>query len=262
MSKMGSAVNSPSPGISAWKENSRCTLDGCKTKTIFKTERSYNNHLNNIHLKPLLCSVPRCSYKKPFRNRSDLNRHKATRHSNERPYECPYPTCESETKRFARKDKWLHHIRETQHLNDAFCPYAHCSSMTEFTSRKEISKHFNKVHSVYGVDERPRTYFCSLGACAETIDEHWGEDQLKTHLEACHGLPKNRFLIWSLNGGTERTVYCVSDELQWHDCTICGPQKSSSSLAKNDPVLATLPGLGVFSGWADYRRFIDSASSL
>jgi len=133
--------------------------------------------------------------------------------------------------------------------------------MTEFTSREEISKHFNDCHSRYDGENLTTPYSCSLGACAETIDEHWNEKQLKTHLEACHGLPKNIICIM-VNGGKKYTVHSVSDTLQWHDCTICGPQNSASFLAKNDPVLATLSGLRVFKDWADYCRFRDSASSL
>ncbi|KAM3066627.1 hypothetical protein ACMFMF_010133 [Clarireedia jacksonii] len=245
---------------------SRCTWEGCKTKTTFKTSKSYQHHLNNIHLKPLLCSVPRCSHKKPFRNRSDLQRHIDTIHSTNRPYVCPYPTCESETKRFARKDKWLQHIRETQHLNDAICPYHHCVSVAEFTSRKEISAHFSKYHSNYADDGYLASYSCSLGACAEMIDEHWSKILLINHLVNCHGIPSLGYWVAEVNGGGNKTVYSVSEKIQWHACTVCDPQNSASLLARNDPMLAALPGLRVFEDFdvveVAYPRRRGNASSL
>lgn len=131
-----------------WSISANCGWRGCKSKAAFKDYRSHKSHLKNIHTHPLLCTVPKCRYKKPFRNQDDLSRHGSTAHSSLRPYNCPFSDCPEEIKTFARKDKWLKHIRETPHKGDKFCLYYHCIESLGLYSPgfQTLSKHFAKLH--------------------------------------------------------------------------------------------------------------------
>lgn len=211
---------------------SRCVWPDCSSKATFKTLSAYKHHLNNIHVKPLICPITRCSYKKPFRNQDDLDRHSATIHSDVKKYECPYESCESETKFFARKDKWLKHIHETLHENDAFCPYYHCvlgeaSTSRGFRDRKQISKHFDHKHALNG-DE---SYECALDLCANaTYPSRWSKLNLREHLYYDHGLgyPFDVKFDWKFVYNMEDkdrvlTTKHLPDPTPkgYHDCKVC-----------------------------------------
>jgi hypothetical protein len=216
--------------LTDWIAGSKCTWRGCPSKAVFKTSKAYNHHLKNIHTQPLICPEPRCSYKKPFRNEDDLNRHKLTAHLKQHRFECPYESCESEPKTFARKDKWLQHIRETEHENDALCPYHHCRSTQsatskQFVTRKEISKHFGG-HSTHA-ESRESGYQCGLGSCGNNLlPESWSRNGLRDHLGTHHGI-KYFSAIWNLQDSGTRVfmVDHLRHENSWHDCTLCAPQE-------------------------------------
>ena len=232
--------------IAAWRRDSLCVWPGCKSKAIFKCSRSYSSHLMNIHTKPLLCTVPSCKHKKPFRNLDDLRRHKSTAHSSLRPYVCPFANCPEVIKSFARKDKWLKHIRETPHEGDGICPYYHCTSQmtlnsTNFQTREEISKHFAKLHS----GDESTQYICRVGACALHLQlEHWTIEGLADHLKTCHEITSNigLGLRWhdhaAYQAQQEGTVRVLRDKhlqasyfsYKWHDCTICAQPQPQQGL--------------------------------
>jgi hypothetical protein len=204
---------------------SKCVWAGCQSNAVIKSSKQYLWHLKNIHTEPLLCPMPNCSYKKPFRNDGDLGRHINTVHSSQRKYECPYDSCNAETSNFARRDKWLKHIRETQHFQDAFCPFHHCQlefgvDSKGFTSRQAISVHFSKYHA----ERRSDRYHCGLGSCGLNPHcDHWTKVQLAVHLKLIHGL---RF-VWSgmYNMGNDKVFQAKhvnpADMGTWRDCRFC-----------------------------------------
>jgi hypothetical protein len=224
-----------------WTSHSKCVWQGCKSKAIFKTSKLYGEHLKHIHSHPLLCTSPRCSYKKPFRNQADLNRHNQTAHRKEKKWECPYDSCGAETRTFARKDKWLKHIRETQHENDAFCPFFHCSLQQQktlklFANRKEISMHFASQHA----GDPDSRYECALGSCGGDLKpDFWTIEGLFTHASKEHDI-----YIWPnlakniLEGehvfGNQHLRYYVKkyqkyqSEHIFHDCKLCGEDQPAN----------------------------------
>jgi hypothetical protein len=223
-----------------WTSGSKCTWQGCKSKAVFQSISQMKQHLTNIHSDPLMCTQPRCPYRKPFKNQHDLARHTSTKHSVERKWECPYDTCSSEIRTFVRKDKWLKHIREVQHENDAFCPFYHCSRIAahsgkEFESRKEIGNHFSETHA--GKDDG--AFECALGSC-EQISSHdrWNIWGLQNHLDQEHNL-NLWFELESIMKGTDgifrlqhiRPYYLN----RWVDCKICATQTDSPVNATGPP---------------------------
>jgi hypothetical protein len=216
--------------LAHWTPGSKCTWQGCKSKAAFKALSLFKHHLLNIHTNPLLCTQPRCSYKKPFKNKHELERHNSTQHSVERRWECPYDSCPSESRTFARKDKWLQHIRETQHENDAFCPFYHCShkaaqSSKSFESRKEIGKHFSNYHAGRAVDG----YGCGLGSCENSgRRDRWDLFGFQKHLSGQHNISFGWFDLETYFKATDhifRLWHIPSWNLnKWVDCKICTSQ--------------------------------------
>jgi hypothetical protein len=196
-----------------WAPPSSCAWQGCKSKATFRRISSYESHLGNIHTRPLLCTAPKCKHKTPFRNEGDLNRHRSTARSSQRPYSCPFENCQEQIKTFARKDKWLKHIRETPHDGDQFCPYPHCviqkrDDSTAFQTREGISWHLGRYHSSY----ESETILCALGTCAlKTQSEHWTVDGIAKHLEKHHGITANATRISSMQQALHhwRTLFVV-----------------------------------------------------
>jgi hypothetical protein len=225
-----------------WSLGSNCLWNDCTSKATFNTQAKLQQHLKNIHIQPLICPEPRCTYKKPFRNRGDLNRHKTTAHSRLRLYSCPFNTWEADVKTFARKDKWLQHIRETEHDGDVLCPYPHCAENdgVGFSSRKGISSHFRLRHSNYYIEDNymGSQFQCALGFCAlELVSEHWDYTDLQNHLRSHHGVDSNEcerayeraelkdcirilrpeHMIQQSNGPPSSW----GPKIAWHECTIC-----------------------------------------
>lgn len=221
-----------------WSPNSKCTWEGCLSKALFAKLTKYNHHLMNIHTEPLICSSRGCSYKKPFRNQNDLDRHWITAHAaSTQVFECPYKSCEQPNRTFVRKDKWLQHIREVRHLDDAFCPYFHCSLVRDgvsggFNDRKAISRHFSNVHDAF----QGKGMQCGLASCGkEDRGDFWAERGLESHLDLQHGIRCQWKAIKHMREALRR-VFLVEDladssvdwydksQTEWHDCSICSPQ--------------------------------------
>jgi hypothetical protein len=218
-----------SDALAHWTLGSKCTWQGCKSKAVFKALSLFKHHLLNIHTNPLLCTQPRCSYKKPFKNKHELERHNSTQHSVERRWECPYDSCPSESRTFARKDKWLKHIRETQHENDAFCPFYHCSliaarSGKSFESRKEIGEHFSDYHAGRAVDG----YGCGLGSCENSgRRDRWDLFGLWEHLCEQHNIYHSTIDLENelTTDHIYRLQHVPSRNLnKWVHCKICASQ--------------------------------------
>lgn len=213
-----------------WVAPAGCVWQGCKSKATFKYARSYEDHLKNIHTSPLVCTAPKCTHKRPFRNKADLSRHRSTAHSGLRPYICPYDNCPEEVNTFARRDKWLKHIRETPHEGDQFCPYLHCQFRNRadpagFQTREGIAKHFKLAHSVYESDP----YICALGSCVFNAQaEHWTASEFSSHLTGFHGPLSSGISSYYMrnkarlegNARVLRAEY-LDSSFTWHDCFIC-----------------------------------------
>jgi hypothetical protein len=135
-----------------WEEEQpcRCPWSGnCKSKAIFKSRRILQNHLDNVHITPLVCTVSGCPYRKPFRSNYDLKRHMLTAHSSENSSQfllCPYPKCDRDPKTFVRKDKWLIHIATCHEGTE--CPINHCKAgrIHDISTHEDLMKHIREEH--------------------------------------------------------------------------------------------------------------------
>ena len=195
-------------------------------------------HLKNIHTEPLLCDQPGCLCKKPFRNMTDLNRHKSTKHDAEPKWECPYSSCSSELCIFTRKDKWLKHIQDTHHENDGYCPLPHCILRAIKLerlpgTRKDVCEHIAYKHVGRNVNE----YVCSLGSCGKTrYLDRWTSGGLWSHLMDQHNI--YRLSQSKLEELLEPTNHVLTFEHisrypaifeKWVDCNICASQLQATA---------------------------------
>jgi len=238
-----------------WIPGTRCLWEGCTSKATFSNLAKFKAHLKNIHTEPLLCQIPRCSHKKPFRHPGDLERHVATIHHRDvRPYICPFENCNSEVKTFARKDKLLKHIRDTEHSGDMFCVFPHRvdyhpGRFAGFKTRQEIVAHFKERHSAVALEHTPphdRPFRCALGLCAlSSRSERWPLRALKEHLETCHDLTLYFWRIFNIAKKEDDTYILRPEHLQelerldpqeefnWLECTICYERQQTNSLQAN-----------------------------
>jgi hypothetical protein len=84
-----------------------CLWPSCKARTrsfLLSTDLAHHVHTYHLHR----CPWPTCSIRKPFRRRSDLNRHLASVHTGSRKHRCDVPGCE---KAYSRSDKLTAHKR-------------------------------------------------------------------------------------------------------------------------------------------------------
>jgi hypothetical protein len=219
--------------VARWTRGSKCRWQGCKSQAVFKTPSQIKEHLTNIHTEPLLCDQPGCLYKKPFRNMTDLSRHKSTKHYAEPKWECPYPSCSSEPRIFVRKDKLFKHLQDTYHENDGYCPLPHCilkeiqhNGMPR--THKNICEHTAEYHAGKNVDG----YGCSLGSCGKTgYLDRWSLYGLDMHLICQHK-------IFSFDQRKLKELLELADHVftleqlssrpdlheKWVDCDICASQ--------------------------------------
>ncbi|KAH7377565.1 hypothetical protein BKA64DRAFT_714836 [Cadophora sp. MPI-SDFR-AT-0126] len=235
-----------------WTRHSGCVWQGCQSKATFETAGAYKKHLKNIHTQPIICTKTKCSYRKPFRNEADLERHQATIHLGVEKFWCPYANCPSETQTFKRKDKLLLHIRETVHENDDYCPFQHCEAKqrdtaTPFTTRRGISSHFTKIH-----EPNPEQGLrCALGSCGSNATRDvWYQTGLHDHLETCHGIEFH--LAWVIlenlrDSGSKVLLvdhFTHPDPDQsnrsytgpWHDCTVCAQAPTENRTSFNGQI--------------------------
>lgn len=160
--------------LKQWSGASTCPWPKCTSKATFKTRSSLKTHLLNVHVSPLICDEPQCSYKKPFGKQYELDRHVSTAHGEIRKYKCPIDACEASVTGFARKDKLVKHIRE-EHEN-VRCPYNHCFATVPATREEE---HIRVSHGPYE---------CAMGQCGRGIASHFSYESLKHHLRVAHGI--------------------------------------------------------------------------
>jgi len=218
--------------LQRWVPNTLCLWEGCHSQAKFSSISKFKTHLKNIHTLPLLCQIPQCSYKKPFRHAGDLERHVATIHRRgTRPYVCPVQSCNANLTSFKRKDKLLKHLQETEHIGDMFCFFPHCVEyqpprFTGFKTRKEIAVHFSKEHSSI-----PGVFQCALGLCALNLTrEGWWEWNIHRHLRDCHDVSVLGSCCRAKREGNsyilrpEHFQKCEDTnepEIKWQECSIC-----------------------------------------
>lgn len=190
----------------------RCPWKGCTSRARFPNPRALNNHLNNIHLKPLVCDVEGCGYQKPFRNKYDLERHRQTAHLRARNHECPFEKCQKLG--FARKDKLWVHIRELHDSSSSAsdsCPVIHCGRDVA----THISEHMQKEHG---------SFECGLRNCG-TRQSRFTEVQLENHLRDAHGVYSGEAsrAVAAAKKVSDKTVrrenLCIDTKVR--DCVVC-----------------------------------------
>lgn len=195
----------------SWKPLEPCCWYGCSSKARHKTSKLFEDHLNNIHINPLICTVEGCKHKKPFRGKADLQRHISSVHIEGLKSRCPFPRCMSEGKDFSRKDKLISHLREI-HDTDP-CPFSHCSGelnpMTDSTA-----KHIGKLHGEFE---------CALKSCRRSVSQFCERGFLE-HLELDHNMRwevvlKTRDIVKSLGNGSLRDEHILSTQAD--DCSLC-----------------------------------------
>jgi hypothetical protein len=199
---------------SHWKPNKRCPWPGCSSKALHKTPKFLDDHLNNIHINPLICTRDDCKYKKPFPRKSDLQRHIDSVHMGTTRIRCPYPSCEHKKMQFCRRDKWFLHLRD--HHKTELCPYAHCQSRRDPPCNEDADKHIGKAHSVYE---------CALRSCNGSVSQ-FSDCGLLEHLQVDHRLTWEQVLR-TRDAVKEASDVVVRDKhvveiAELSDCRHCG----------------------------------------
>ncbi|KAH6673546.1 hypothetical protein B0J14DRAFT_50740 [Halenospora varia] len=200
-----------------WVNSTACRWPSCTSAVVFKTRKTYQTHLENIHACPLVCPVRGCKHKTPFRSNHDLERHTKTIHISEKEWNCPYVDCPKSTEPFPRKDKWLKHLRHHP-ANDFACPLPHCNTetMQSFQSQAQVVEHIQGSHGKYE---------CALGACLNDRRSRFSEFGLLQHLELEHSLTDEACTTAcnSMKSQRERTVspQHLSASGGWENCSTC-----------------------------------------
>jgi hypothetical protein len=151
-----------------------CIWPKCRSKVLFKSPSPLRTHINNIHLYPLVCTVPQCSHTSPFGKQHDLDRHVSTIHNPTGAHTCPVETCDRNINGFSRKDKLMKHMREA-HVNYK-CPLNHCVVPVV---ENQTESHIQEAHG---------DYECGFGACAIALPSRFTMSSLNKHLSRVHGL--------------------------------------------------------------------------
>jgi hypothetical protein len=201
-----------------WPDLKTCGWPNCQSQATFKSPGSLKSHIFNIHVTPLVCTHPQCTYTRPFGKQYELNRHINTVHAASQHYKCPVESCEAHTTGFARKDKLLNHMRE-QHEN-LRCPYNHCFA-TVLETQQEL--HLQQFHG---------SFECALGACNASAASRFLEKDLRQHLRKHHNL------TYDPSGSLVRTLKRTEDNTArpshianlrtWQDCPVCSKAQSAS----------------------------------
>lgn len=198
-----------------WSPRKSCPWPDCRSKALHKTLRLFEDHLNNVHINPLVCTRVDCNYKKPFLRKSDLQRHIDNVHFEKSRLRCHFPYCEHKKKPFCRRDKWLGHIRN--HHKTELCPYNHCpAGRSSPENRNEDSdKHIGKEHSVHE---------CALMSCLNSVSQ-FSECGLLEHLQDAHKLTWEQVLK-TRDSMKKASVQVVSREhvvetVELSDCWQC-----------------------------------------
>jgi hypothetical protein len=156
--------------LQSWNGPTTCGWPNCSSSRVFKDKCNLNEHITNIHVAPLCCSIDGCSVG-PFGKRSDLNRHVATIHG-QSGFFCPIESCQSMTTGFSRKDKLVKHMRE-EHDN-VRCSLNHCGAII-LDGQQEA--HVQNYHG---------DWECALMACQHGPPSYFTQKAAELHLVRVH----------------------------------------------------------------------------
>lgn len=154
-----------------WFGPQKCHWQACASKATFRSPSSLKAHIRNVHVSPLICTHPGCSYMKPFGKQCDLKRHIATIHGTKHIYRCLESECK-ET--FSRKDKMMKHARENHELFRCSCN--HCLAIVCATQRQS---HLKEAHGLFE---------CAIGSCKSGGRSYFHKKDLRGHLKRIHGV--------------------------------------------------------------------------
>ncbi|KAH8587711.1 hypothetical protein B0O99DRAFT_641127 [Bisporella sp. PMI_857] len=164
--------------LSKWP--GRCTWPGCESEAFLKTRKLLETHVYNLHVNPLMCDVPGCTYRKAFAKLGDLERHKATRHERAGRFKCPDATCPRHIQGFSRKDKLKAHSK-SHAPKILYCQFNHCEFYVNAERRKRFRS--NNEHSIHQASHG--LYECAVGGC-EGSSSSFTLDGLIQHLNRRH----------------------------------------------------------------------------
>lgn len=195
----------------SWRPSEPCCWYGCPSKARHKTAKLFEDHLNNIHINPLLCTVDGCNHKTPFRGKADLQRHINCVHIEGSKAKCPFLSCRSEGRDFSRKDKLIIHLRDA-HDTDP-CPFAHCVVVLD-PRIDSTAKHIAKLHGEFE---------CALGSCKQFVSS-FCDSGLLEHLQLDHKMDwgtvlKARDIAKNVENKTLRDEHVMRAEV--YNCSIC-----------------------------------------
>lgn len=157
----------------------KCAWEGCRSKAVFKSHYSLNQHVLNAHRQPLVCRVADCSHKTPFSRKSYLRRHEQVVHGSAREFICSVASCDARIKEFTRKDHLTKHMRDLH--DNYFCNLNHCAHQARrpFAKAEDLAKHLDEEHS---------DFECALKGCAAGLTSKFTRAMLKRHLRNHHDL--------------------------------------------------------------------------
>jgi hypothetical protein len=200
----------------SWNPPEPCCWSGCLSKARHKTAKMFEDHLNNIHINPLLCTVEGCRHRTPFRGKADLQRHINSVHIEGTKAKCPFLSCTSERQYYSRKDKLILHLREV-HDTDP-CPFAHCFVVLD-PRIDSTAKHIAKLHGEFE---------CALGSCKRFVSSFCDSGFLE-HLQLHHKMDwesvlKARDMAKNVGNKTLRDEHVMCAEI--YNCNICHPSRN------------------------------------
>ncbi|VUC23601.1 unnamed protein product [Clonostachys rosea] len=192
----------------------KCTEANCRSKAQFKNLSQFQQHLQNIHQEPLLCTWPGCTYRRPFGKECDLERHAESKHGAIRSHICPYESCSAHFDGFKRKDKLLKHLRETH--PQVQCQQTHCSAVI---CDIEQQSHIEEAHGPFE---------CALGHCQFSPPSNFTKVLLGRHLVTHHKISYDtkttiiaRMQCFNSTTITSKHLPANARKPHWEKCSVC-----------------------------------------
>ena len=198
----------------SWRASEGCPRTGCDSKAKFKSLGALQQHIRNVHDKPLICEIPNCSYKKPFARPTDLRRHVNSAHPDycDTKYACKIDSCGAQ---YSRKDHLVKHLREKHGTYK--CLLQHCPHATKnrFATEEEAKVHADIDHG---------NFECAIKACAMAPLSRFTMSSLQLHVQNHHGI--SDFTYKDLSWMDLTNVYTLSlkhlGRCNPKECKICG----------------------------------------